>query len=545
MHSDSFAGACDRWLNLLGPEFFLRSSSSLREAETATFLTTQHILAVLRPADRGQIQECVRIANQSGVPLYPVSSGKNWGYGSRVPPVDGCALLDLSRLNKILDFSEKLGYVTVEPGVTQRQLFQFLKDKNSALWMDATGSSPDCSLIGNAMERGFGHTPYGDHYSCVCGLEVILPDGSIVETGAARFPGGTTASVDRWGVGPSLDGLFSQSNLGIVTRMSIWLMPKPDLFEAFFFRGTEANGLPSIIDSLQRLRLKDVLRSSMHIVNDYKVLGGLRQYPWAETNDATPLTPEMMARFRAHLTFGNWNVSGGLYGSKAQIAEAKRLLRQEFAGQSGKLQFLTEEKLQMALRFAKPFKLATGLDIRRTAKLVRPVMGLMRGEPMELDFALSSAYWRKRTPPPPNPDPDRDGCGLLWFAPTAPADGAKVQHLVQITVGLMLKHGFEPMISLTMLTARIVYSVLAITYDRSIPGEDEKAMACYRELEEECQRAGYYPYRSGIQSQGKGSLTGGSYGILLEKLKAAVDPNGILAPGRYGTAALRTPEKTA
>lgn len=536
MRPDNLAAAFDRWSNILGSEFFLRDASCLREAETATFLTYQHLLAVLRPADREQLRQCLHAANQFGVPLYPVSSGKNWGYGSRVPPADGCALLDLSRLNRILDFSEKLGYVTVEPGVTQRQLFQFLKDENSALWMDATGSSPDCSLIGNAMERGFGHTPYGDHYSFVCGLEVMLADGTIVETGAARFPGASTAPVNRWGLGPSLDGLFSQSNLGLVTRMSIWLMPKPDLFEAFFFKGTGPNGLPAMIDSLQRLRLKDVLRSSMHIANDYKVLGGLRQYPWAETNETTPLSQELMARFRADLTIGHWNASGGLYGSKAQIAEAKQALKQEFAGQGGKLQFLTEEKLQMALRFAKPFKVITGLDIRRTAKLVRPVMGLMRGEPMELDFAMSSAYWRKRTPPPPSPDPDRDGCGLLWFAPTAPADGAQVEHLAKITVNLMLKHGFEPMISLTMLTSRIVYSVLAITYDRSVAGEDEKAMVCYRELEETCQREGYYPYRSGIQSQAKEQMNNSSYLLLLEKLKNAVDPNGILAPGRYGTA---------
>jgi 4-cresol dehydrogenase (hydroxylating) len=365
----------------------------------------------------------------------------------------------------------------------------------------------------------------------------MLADGTTIETGAARFPGASTASVNRWGVGPSLDGLFSQSNLGIVTRMSIWLMPKPDLFEAFFFRGTDPNGLPAVIDSLQRLRLKDVLRSSMHIVNDYKVLGGLRQYPWAETNETTPLTPELMASFRADLTVGYWNVSGGLYGSKAQVTEAKQLLRQEFAGQGGKLQFLTDKKLQMAVRFAKPFKMITGLDIRRTAKLVRPLMGLMRGEPMELDFAMSSAYWRKRRPPPPNPDPDRDGCGLLWFAPTAPADGAQVERLAKMTVDLMLKHGFEPMISLTMLTSRIVYSVLAITYDRSVPGEDEKAMVCYRELEETCQKEGYYPYRLGIQSQGNEQLNNGSYSALLEQLKNAVDPNGILAPGRYGTAA--------
>src|SRR5262249_23872360 len=147
-----------------------------------------------------------------------------------------CVLLDLSRMNRILDFNEELAYATVEPGVTQRQLFAFLQERKSRLWVDATGSSPDCSLIGNAMERGFGHTPYGEHIANTCGFEVVLPTGEVVETGFSRYPNVHAAPVYRWGLGPSLDGLFAQSNLGVVTRMTFWLMPAPEKFEAFFFR---------------------------------------------------------------------------------------------------------------------------------------------------------------------------------------------------------------------------------------------------------------------------------------------------------------------
>ena len=64
----------------------------------------------------------MRIANRWKVAVYPISSGRNWGYGSRVPAADGCVLLDLGRMNQIVDFNEELGYVTVEPGVTQAQL---------------------------------------------------------------------------------------------------------------------------------------------------------------------------------------------------------------------------------------------------------------------------------------------------------------------------------------------------------------------------------------------------------------------------------------
>ena len=101
-------------------------------------------------------------------------------------PPDGSVLLDLSRMNRIVDFNEDLAYVTVEPGVTQGQLYAFLRERGSRLWMDATGASPDCSLIGNTMERGFGHTPYGDHFAQVCGLEVVLPDGQCISKPDSR-----------------------------------------------------------------------------------------------------------------------------------------------------------------------------------------------------------------------------------------------------------------------------------------------------------------------------------------------------------------------
>src|SRR6202000_2109816 len=121
--------------------------------------------------------------------------------------------------------------------------------------MDCTGASPLCSLLGNTMERGFGHTPYGDHFAASCGLEVVLPEGEVIETGFARFPGASTAPLYRWGVGPTIDGLFSQSNFGIVTRMTIWLMPEPEYFQAYYFRCEEPRHLESCIDALRPLRM--------------------------------------------------------------------------------------------------------------------------------------------------------------------------------------------------------------------------------------------------------------------------------------------------
>ncbi len=477
-----------------------------------------------------ELQQCVLVANQFRIPIYPISSGKNWGYGSRVPPADQSALVDLSRLNRILEFNEELGYVTVEPGVTQRQLYAFLQDRKTRLWMDATGSSPDCSLIGNVMERGFGHTPLGDHFAHVCGLQVLLPTGEFIETGFASFPDSRSAATSRWGLGPSLDGLFSQSNLGIVTRMTVWLMPAPDAFEAFFFRAEDPAGFSALIDSLRDLRMRDVLRSAAHIGNDYKVLAGLQQYPWMETGGHTPLSPAQMAQFRQKLGFGAWNVSGGLYGTPAQVAEARKALRKALRGHRGKLKFLKPSTLAFAKRFAKVFKLLSGWDLSRTVELVEPVLGLMQGVPTAQP--LHSAYWRKKTPAPPDPNPDRDRCGLLWYAPIAPTDGEIVRELTSMSSEILLRHGFEPQISLTLLTPRMTCCIVSISFDRDVPGEDARAKACYDEVSERCMAAGFYPYRSGIQGNFQAHQSE-SYRKLAQTLKTALDPNGILAPGRY------------
>ena len=243
--------AVRQWALVLGAENVITAEDQLSAAGTATFPVYQRVPAILRPATREEVRQILRIATHFRIPLYPVSSGKNWGYGSGVPAVDGCVVLDLSRMSRILDFSEELGYVTVEPGVTQGQLFEFLRTRNSRLWIDGTGSSPDCSLVGNALERGFGHTPYGEHIANVCDFEVMLPSGDTLETGVARFPGALAAPVYRWGLGPSLDGLFAQSNFGVVTRVTLWLMPAPEYFQAFFFRCDSEAAILAVVDALR------------------------------------------------------------------------------------------------------------------------------------------------------------------------------------------------------------------------------------------------------------------------------------------------------
>lgn len=530
MHHTSTDAALARWTSLLGPENVLTDTGALGAAETGTFHTGHRVPAIVRPGNRPEVQECLRIASRFGVPVYPVSGGKNWGYGSRMPSADQCVLLDLGRMNRIVDFSEELGYVTVEPGVTQAQLQAFLAERGSRLWMDSTGASPECSLIGNTVERGFGHTPYGDHFAHSCGLEVVLPDGAVIETGLARYPSAHAAPTYRWGVGPFLDGLFSQSNFGVVTRMTIWLMPAPEYFQAYYFRCERDGDLPAVIDGLRPLRMSGTIRSASHIANDYKVVSALEQYPWERTGGKTPLAGPLMDQLRAELKIGAWNGSGALYGTKRQVAEARRLVGRALKGKASRLQFLDDRKLRLASRLSKPYEWISGWKLERTLAILKPVYGLMKGIPT--DQPLASTYWRKRTPPPADMNPDRDGCGLLWCSPVAPNDGAHARAVSSLAREVVLRHGFEPAISLTVLTERTVACIVSLTYDRSVAGEDGRATGCYRDLLGELARRGYYSYRLAVGAM-DAMHCANAYENLLSTLKDTIDPAGILAPGRY------------
>jgi 4-cresol dehydrogenase (hydroxylating) len=129
-------------------------------------------------------------------------------------------------------------------------------------------------------------------------------------------------------------------------------------------------------------------------------------------------------------------------------------------------------------------------------------------------------------------NPDRDGCGLYWCSPVAPADGDHATRLAALAGELILEHGFEPAISLTLITERTLACIISLAYDRAVPGEDERAAACYHALLRALAKNGYHSYRLSIASMY--AMHGAdSYTALLQRMKQSFDPNDVLSPGRY------------
>jgi FAD binding domain-containing protein len=165
--------------------------------------------AVVSPETAEQVQEIVRIANEFGVPLSPVSTGKNNGYGGAQPRLFGAVVVNTGdRMNRIIEVNERFGYALLEPGVTYFDLYEYLKENAPSLMVDC----PDLgwgSVVGNTLDRGVGYTPYGDHFMWQTGLEVVLPTGGIMRTGMGAVPGSNAWQLFPYGFGPYPDGMPS------------------------------------------------------------------------------------------------------------------------------------------------------------------------------------------------------------------------------------------------------------------------------------------------------------------------------------------------
>jgi 4-cresol dehydrogenase (hydroxylating) flavoprotein subunit len=174
--------AWDAWKTLLGEDGVLDAIKAQAKFGVNTIGNHCRLLGALQPQETAQIVSIVHIANRFRIPFYPIATGRKWGYGSSLLAVDDCALLDLSRLNRILNFNPELGYVTLEPGVTQQQLHEYIVKNQLEFTVPTTGAGPTCSIVGNALEKGFGITSYEDHLGAVLSLQAVLADGAIYQS---------------------------------------------------------------------------------------------------------------------------------------------------------------------------------------------------------------------------------------------------------------------------------------------------------------------------------------------------------------------------
>ncbi len=213
---------------------------------------------VVIPSTVDEIQKLVRLANEHKISLVPLGGGLT--LSGLVIPVKGGIVVDMKRMNKIIEINKFSKYALIESGVTSGQLLSHLNENFPNLQPPVPDAPPSATIAGNVLIHGSGYLSqkYGDHGAMINGLEVVLPDGEVCKLGSCAVSKFWFAR----GPIPDLIGLFISSfgTMGIITKLSIQLFDKPKFREVVFGLLNDPKDIPNILLKITETGLaEDVL----------------------------------------------------------------------------------------------------------------------------------------------------------------------------------------------------------------------------------------------------------------------------------------------
>lgn len=502
---------------------------------TATTGDTRRVPGVVLPRTVNQIQTIVQIANEHRVPLYPVSTGNNWGYGSALPVTDDCIVVKLSAMNRILAVDEELGLVRLEPGVTQEQLYRFLEERRLPFMVPVSGAGPACSILANALERGYGLTPGADHFAALIRLRAVLGDGQIYagpfhgeERDGDHFDAGDAF---KWGLGPHLDGLFAQSNLGIVTEGTIRLARRPECVELAVFELGSDDAFGDAVDAIRCiLQQGGGAIGGINLMNRERVLAMVTRIGPDEAKADEAVPEHVLAKLAAQHGVKPWQGIATLYGPRNIVRETRSWMRKNLRGIATRTAFLSRNDVQWATRVLRTLRLMPNLQ-HRLAR-VEEAIKIAEGRPSEVALPLST--WRSpHVGNEPTRDPEAQDAGLIWCTPLVPMRRRDARAYAAFVREVCAHNAIDPLITFTTVSDHCFDSSIPILFNRRDPAHVARARACKEELLEGAWKRGWYPYRLGVHDMAWATEQSPAHFELLGALRERTDPNQILAPGRY------------
>lgn len=531
---DTFNNALRAFEKAIGTEWVFSKEEDVklyRDAYSPFGGETQEYVAsaAVAPGTAEEVQEVVRIANKYRIPLYAISTGKNLGYGGAAPSYSGSVVVDLKRLNRIIEVDESQAYCIVEPGVSYFDLYEYLQEHKLKLWIDCPEPGWG-SLVGNALDRGAGYTStrFRNHFDAHCGMEVVLPNGELMRTGMGALPESKTWGLYKTGFGPWVDGMFSQSNFGIVTKMGFWLMPEPEAVLRCTVDASQLSDLDPMITLMTKLE-------NMGVFNGYPdffspVLGnpgleGLHKFMVNGPSSADPeflqllqrgAKPEEYEPYAIKNKIPFWRMVFTFYGPKKVIEAQWEHTQERFREVIPNAKFNTLESF------------TTPLTDADKAKVEFPAM---YGIPNLRGFIIGT---RSNWSPAPASD------GHIGFSPIIPRRAEEVIKINQV-LGEAARKFNVPLpfaMNAPVPSWERSFTFVILFWISKDPEVNKRTRAAFEYMVRKAAENGWGEYRTPVAFQDlvMDTYSFNNHALLRfhETVKDAIDPNGILSPGRYG-----------
>ena len=532
--SVDFASALGQLAAAIGKDWVLTSDEDLkpyRDHYSPVPLVDDELIpsAAVGPNAVEQVQAIVRIANRFKIPLYPISTGKNFAYGGPAPNLRGSVVVDLKRMNRVLEVNAERNFALVEPGVSYFDLYRYIQDRDLKVWVDC----PDPgwgSPVGNTMDRGIGYTLgfYRDHTGAQYGMEVVLANGEVMRTGMGALPNAKAWQEYKYGFGPDPTGLFAQGNYGIVTKMGLRLMPQPEHWRTGLITVPRRHDLAPLINAVNYLNDLGMIGEPWY-GSPLRALLGNTDFREAATRRGGANEVEM-DRLATSANLHSWQVELQFYGSErttlANWEYAKELVARKIPG----ARLVDGESLSVPLT-REQIEQTTGpypTNMRRNITQGVPSLGI----------------WKNLGRTETAPDTWAQGhIGLFAVLPRSAEAVFEAQHVFVDTLNdLGLQSG------ISAVSTPIMWYQFAFLFSAGFSTGGGNAVATpegktkirdgLRTLLAKAAEHGWGEYRAAPYFQdavaAQYSFNDHALRRFNESIKDAVDPNGILAPGRGG-----------
>ncbi len=279
-------------------------------------------------------------------------------------------------------------------------------------------------------------------------------------------------------------------------------MPRPEVTRAFFFTLPDDEDLGPVIDIVRGLKLSNLVPSIIKVASDLYGLGTVARYPFERTSGKTPLPDPVRFALRREHGVGAWVVSGAFYGaSEATILPLIEHVRALFerGPLAGKARYISHEEAA-------------------DNPILRVHLSTFTGTPTRDELGLLE--WRP-------------GGGATWFLPTTPMMGATANEHQALSRRILAEHGFEYMAEYAC-GPRVSRTLHLIVFNREDAAERARMTACYRALANAYSEAGYTVSRAPLDFQREAMARLEGVPSVCRDIKAALDPGGVIAPGKYG-----------
>jgi 4-cresol dehydrogenase (hydroxylating) len=461
--------------------------------------------AVVSPTSVEDVQAIVRLANQHRIPVWPVSRGKNNGYGGAAPQLPGSLMLSFRNMNRVLEINEELGYAIVEPGVSWFDLHDAIEAGGHRL----AASVVDIGwggVVSNTLEHGLTYLPYSLDQASHCGFEVVLPNGDLLRTGAGAMDNNPTWPLYKRGLGPTSTELFMQSNYGIVTKMGYWLMPKPEIYMPLWLQLWDDSQMPAVVDALRGLMLDGTINMRPQITNTLCMASMLTaRAHWYDGDGSMP--DAIIDKIAKDLGLGRWLMRFALYGDESVVDYNFAKIKRRFE----------------AIGTATVVGQKHGPEAWET--LPNPSERVQIGVP-SMDL-YKMAGWS-----------GGDQGGHVDFSPVVPMTAKHTQAAQDLFSRMCNEAGFDYLMGILPINARSAAMVNIIPFDTQNEAQVQAAYAHAKQMVATAGKLGYGEYRAHLSFM---DLAADQFGFnhhaqrrFNETIKDALDPNGIIAPGKSG-----------